>query len=141
MSCVAGAMMVQALAISISTGGSPDGPATGPILNKVETEIIRQTNATRAKYGRPPLVVDQNLLKSARRHARWMTHNRTMRHMSAPVAENIAMGQRSTSQVMQVWMNSPGHRANILNQNYGRIGVAAYRSPDGKTFWCQQFLR
>ena len=141
MSFVAGAMMVQALAISVSTGGSADGRATEPSLNKVETAIIQQTNATRAKYGRPPLVVDQSLLKSARRHARWMTYNRTMRHTSAGVAENIAQGQRSTSQVMQAWMNSAGHRANILNRNYGRIGVAAYRSPDGKTFWCQQFLR
>ncbi len=141
MSFVAGVMMVQAWAISVSTGGIAAGHPAEPTLNKVEAAIIRQTNATRAKYGRPPLVVDQNLLKSARRHARWMTYHRTMRHTSPPVAENVAMGQRSTSQVMQVWMNSSGHRANILNRNYGRIGVAAYRSPDGKTFWCQQFLR
>ena len=38
-------------------------------------------------------------------------------------------------------MNSPGHRANILNPGYRRIGVAAYRTPEGTVYWCQQFLQ
>jgi uncharacterized protein YkwD len=38
-------------------------------------------------------------------------------------------------------MNSSGHRANILNPGYRRIGVAAYATPEGTIFWCQQFLQ
>ena len=51
------------------------------------------------------------------------------------------MGQNSPQEALNSWMNSSGHRANILNSGYGRIGVAAYRSSSGTTFWCQQFAR
>ena len=142
--------MVQALATAVPTGGvttsaqvtpKPKSETAAPKLNAVESAIVQQTNTVRARYGRRPLAVDFRLLNSARRHARWMTRHRTLRHTSATVAENIAMGQRSTSQVMRDWMNSSGHRANILNSSYRRIGVAAYRTPDGTIYWCQQFLR
>ncbi len=102
---------------------------------------MQQTNAQRARYGLRPLVIDRFLMNQARRHAAWMTQARTLQHTSAPVAENIAMGQRSSSEAMQSWMNSSGHRANILNSGYTRIGVAAYTTPEGSTYWCQQFLR
>jgi uncharacterized protein YkwD len=62
-----------------------------------------------------------------------------MVHTNRPVAENIAMGQPHSSDVVQAWMNSPGHRANILNFGHRRIGVAAFRSDGGAIFWCQQF--
>jgi uncharacterized protein YkwD len=57
------------------------------------------------------------------------------------VAENIAMGQPHSSDVVRSWMNSSGHRANILNGGHLRIGVAAYRTDNGTIFWCQQFRR
>jgi len=52
---------------------------------------------------------------------------------------DIAMGQRSSGEVVQSWMNSSGHRANILNRGHRRIGVAAYTTSGGTTYWCQQF--
>ena len=64
-----------------------------------------------------------------------------MVHTSDPVAENIAMGQPHSSDVVRCWMNSSGHRANILNSGHGRIGVAAFRTDNGTIFWCQQFRR
>jgi uncharacterized protein YkwD len=64
-----------------------------------------------------------------------------MVHTSAAVAENIAMGQRNSAEVLNAWMNSSGHRANILNPGHTRIGVAAYTTPGGTIYWCQQFLR
>ncbi len=91
--------------------------------------------------GLRPLMLDLRLLFSARRHAQWMSHNHVMQHTSAPVAENIAMGQNSPQEALNSWMNSSGHRANILNSGYTKIGVAAYRSSNGTTFWCQQFAR
>jgi uncharacterized protein YkwD len=106
----------------------------------VEQRLIERTNAVRARYGLPQLVVDSGLVQAARRHAIWMVRIRRLQHTSALVAENIAMGQTSSAQVVQDWMNSPGHRANILNPSHRRIGVAAFRGPNGTIFWCQQFL-
>ena len=144
MNFVVGTLLVQTLTVAApSDEAQPQvaKPVASFALNKVESEILRQTNATRARYGRAPLTMDKSLVRSARSHAIWMTRNRSLRHTSAPVAENIAMGQHSVSQVVQDWMNSPGHRANMLDATFSRIGVAAYRTRDGMIFWCQQFLR
>lgn len=117
--------------------------ATQPALelHPIETDIVAWTNAQRKHYGLAPLVVDPYLVNSARRQAAWMTNTRNLRHTNMPVAENIAMGQPTTSQVVGDWMNSPGHRANILNPSHTRIGAAAYTAPDGTVYWCQQFLQ
>ncbi len=122
----------------IAADKSTDDPKDG--LIEVEKQIVEQTNTQRARYGLPPLAVDRNLIQTARSHAAWMTNNRTLQHTTKPVGENIAMGQRSTDEAVGAWMASPGHRANILNNSYKRIGVAAYRTPDGTIYWCQQFL-
>ena len=108
-------------------------------LHPIEQMIVEATNAQRAQYGLAPLVADRTLVKSARAHAIWMTQNQTMQHTSQPVAENIAMGQPDCPSVIAAWMNSPGHRANILNPSYRRMGAAAYQMPGGAVFWCQQF--
>ena len=112
-----------------------------PDLHAIEARIIERTNAQRTRHGLRPLVVDHGLLRSARQHAAWMTNSRSMTHTTRPVGENIAMGQRSSVEVVDTWMNSSGHRANILNAGYTRIGVAAYATPEGTIYWCQQFLR
>ena len=116
-------------------------PAQQLALHSVEMGVIENTNRQRARYGLRPLRVDFGLVRSARRHTQWMTRNHVLQHTSAGVAENIAMGQSSPTDVLNAWMNSDGHRANILNAGYTRIGVAAYRTPQGTIFWCQQFLR
>jgi len=110
-----------------------------PALFEIEQKVVDETNAQRARYGLPPLVVDQRLVQSARTHTTWMTRSRSLQHTSRPVAENIAMGQRSAPEVLNSWMNSSGHRANILNRGHRRIGVSAYRTPEGTVYWCQQF--
>lgn len=117
-----------------------DSAKDGQKLIEVEKQMMEQINAQRAKYGLPPLAVDQSLEKTARSHAVWMTNNRSLQHTNANVGENIAMGQRTTGEAVNDWMNSPGHRANILNSSYKRTGVAAYQTPDGTVYWCQQFL-
>jgi uncharacterized protein YkwD len=50
-------------------------------------------------------------------------------------AENVAAGQTTPAEVMSAWMNSPGHRANILNGNMVNIGVAAAVGANGVTYW------
>ena len=110
-----------------------------PALHDIERRLIEQTNAMRAQYGLHPLATDMGLVHSARRHTAWMTNSRTLQHSTAMVAENIAMGQRSVAEAINSWMSSSGHRANMLHGSYHRLGVSAYRTPDGTIYWCQQF--
>jgi uncharacterized YkwD family protein len=53
--------------------------------------------------------------------------------------ENIAMGQTTPAQVMEGWMNSSGHRANILNSSYTKIGVGTVQNSSGRYYWTQHF--
>jgi uncharacterized protein YkwD len=53
--------------------------------------------------------------------------------------ENIAAGQTSPDQVMTSWMNSSGHRANILNSSFGHIGVGIVKNSAGTIYWTQDF--
>jgi uncharacterized protein YkwD len=111
-----------------------------PELHPLESAVIERTNNERTRRGLRPLALDFGLLTSARRHAAWMTQRRSLQHTNQPVAENIAMGQNSSVEVVSDWMSSPGHRANILNASYSRIGVAAYTASNGQVYWCQQFM-
>lgn len=154
----AGVAGVCLLVCDISRAGEADSQAVGektakeakesvkPVrklfkLLAIEKNIVRFTNERRKQHGLPPLEVDENLVKSARNHAIWMASNRRLQHTSRPVAENIAMGYSSSPAVVEGWMNSSGHRANILSGGHRRIGIAAYEAHDGTIYWCQQFLR
>jgi uncharacterized protein YkwD len=137
-------MFVQLFTISMAlllTGTGPHSQAVEFGLHPLERDVIEQTNARRAQLGLAPLVVDSGLVATAREHTAWMTNSQTLVHTTRAVSENIAMGQISAPEVVQAWMNSPGHRANILNPEHRRIGVAAYSTPDGTVYWCQQFLQ
>jgi uncharacterized protein YkwD len=108
-------------------------------LLTIEANVVSYTNTERAKYKLPPLEVDKELMQSAREHCSWMTRNRIFSHTRRAVAENIAMGQANSNEAVRAWMNSSGHRANILNPNNCKIGVGAYRTESGTIYWCQQF--
>ena len=110
-------------------------------LLPIEANVISYTNTEREKRGLAPLELDKELMESARDHCSWMTRNRIFTHTRRAVAENIAMGQANSSQAVRAWMNSSGHRANILNPNHRRIGVGAFRTESGTIYWCQQFRR
>jgi uncharacterized protein YkwD len=129
------------LAMEVSAGSAPKPPVELKTANlqPVEQSILERTNAERVRYGLAPLAIDPNLENTARAQAAWMTNNRIMQHGNWGVAENIAMGQQSAEEALGSWMASSGHRANILNPGYRRIGVAAYTAPDGSCYWCQQF--
>ena len=130
----------QTKAIPVSTSAVKT-PVAKPeqTLSGFEAEVVAQTNAQRARYGLHPLAIDPNLLGSARQHCQWMASAHSMTHTSAGVAENIAMGQSSPAEALNSWMNSSGHRANILGGGYSTIGVAAFTSSSGQVYWCQQF--
>lgn len=133
------------LGVQAALGQSPSNqPAAAPAkfeLLPIERQIVELTNAERAKAGLPAYAVDPELMRSARAHCTWMAQNQRLQHTTANVAENIAMGQPDAAGAIQSWLNSPMHRANMLNAQYKRMGAAAYRTGQGgQVFWCQQFL-
>lgn len=125
--------------LSMAVAGEPTlADGTCSVLTSGESQIVEQTNSARAESGLPTLVIDCRLMGSARRHAQRMAKATSMYHSSG-VAENIAAGQAFASEAVVTWLRSPGHRANMLNRNYRRIGVAGFIGPDGKAYWVQQF--
>jgi len=122
------------------TATSEPGAVTTPLPSSVQLKVVALTNANRAKYGIGPLTPDALLMRAAQAHAEDMERNgyfdhtdqkggnpsdrtRAVGYPRAAIAENIAMGQRDAAEVMNSWMQSPGHRANLLNRDYRAIGV------------------
>ena len=131
-------ILASVAALSLAPASAP--AIADPQLHAVEQAVIQRMNAERTKNGLRALVTDMWLVRSARRHTAWMANNHNLIHTTAAVGENIAMGQTTSPEVVRDWMNSPGHRANILNGGYTRVGAAAYSAPDGTIYWCLQFL-
>lgn len=107
-------------------------------------------NQERAKAGAAPLTLDMELSANASVRAREIVtkfdHTRPdgskfSTAVTIPyrtVGENIAWGQKSPEAVMDSWMNSPGHKSNILKSGYTKIGVGVYES-GGRLYWVQLF--
>ncbi|MFI6743031.1 CAP domain-containing protein [Nonomuraea sp. NPDC050451] len=130
--------------------------ATTSVGTALEKEVVRLTNAERAKGGCDPLKHDARLRRAAFGHSADMAKNDYFDHDSqdgrdmvdriratgfsgSTLAENIAMGQRSAAEVVRGWMNSDGHRRNIMNCSYTLIGVGAAKDAQGQIYWTQDF--
>jgi hypothetical protein len=116
-----------------------------------EQQVVELTNEERAQNGLPPLKENTELNYAADQYAEQMSESGVLSHTgpdgSQPwdraeavgyeaqtMGENIAAGQKTPEQVVADWMNSPGHRANILNPKYTEIGVGY-----DDNFWVQNF--
>lgn len=123
-------------------------------LKNFESQVITLTNQERSKQGLTPLKADWELSRVARHKSEDMAVNKYFSHQSPKygspfdmmkqfginyrsAGENIAQGQRSPEEVVQSWMNSSGHRANILSTTFTHIGVGY--SQNGN-LWTQQFI-
>lgn len=141
-------------------------PTTRPAATNPETNgsgsnqsymerIVELVNQERAREGLSPLTVNKSAeaaaLVRARETETSFSHTRpngssfstalTEQGVSYRTAgENIAWGQKTPEQVMQGWMNSPGHRANIMSSKFTSIGVGYYRSASGTNYWTQLFI-
>jgi uncharacterized protein YkwD len=120
--------------------------------DQVADDVVDLVNTERAKSGCDPLVVDPKLVRAAQEHSADMAERDYFDHTTpegltfadrivnagypTPGAENIAVGQQNADQVMQGWMDSEGHRANILNCDLKTIGVGFVQ--DGM-YWTQDF--
>ncbi|MDR4887764.1 CAP domain-containing protein [Fredinandcohnia sp. QZ13] len=122
-------------------------------LSQFEQEVVTLTNKERAKNGLQPLKIDLKLSEVARTKSSDMKKNGYFSHTSPTygspfdmmkqfgiqyraAGENIAKGQRSPQEVVNAWMNSEGHRKNILSSNFTHIGVGHVEG----NYWTQMFI-
>jgi uncharacterized protein YkwD len=109
-----------------------------PVGSPYEIEVARLVNLERAARGLQPLKISGRLMLDARGWSQNQASRRRMYHSRMGYGENVAYGQSSPREVMTAWMNSRGHRNNILNSRYTTIGVGAVTN--GRTiYWTQVF--
>lgn len=123
---------------------------TGENVYSEAFKIVDLINAQRKGNGLPAVKMDKGLLDAAMLRAAecavYYSHTRPNGTQCFTVlpsdggssGENIAAGQQNAEYVMESWMNSPGHRANILNESFSSVGVGAFLH-DGIYTWVQLF--
>jgi uncharacterized YkwD family protein/spore coat assembly protein SafA len=126
-------------------------------VKSIENQVIQLTNQERAKNGLTAFTPDWELSRVARYKANDMRDKNYFSHTSPTygspfammksfgisyrfAAENIAAGQTTPASVMQSWMNSSGHRANILGTRSNRIGVGYAQGGSKRHYWVQMFI-
>ncbi len=132
---------------------APQEPGTSTEGKSYAWQVVELVNAERAKEGLAPLTIDEKIADAAAIRAREIPRNfshtrpdgtsfsTALKEAGAVyrrAGENIAWGQKTPAEVVKAWMNSTGHRANIMSKNYSRIGVAYYQE-GGKAYWVQLF--
>lgn len=139
---------------SNSNGNSQGTGQTTTTEDSYVDEVIRIVNEERAKQGLQPLKKNNDLCKMAGIRATETTslfsHTRpngescftilkeyNISYMT--VGENIATGQQTPAEVMNAWMNSQGHRENIMNSSFGQIGVGVVKGGSYGIYWVQMF--
>lgn len=133
-----------------------DSARTGT-TSALETAVFNLVNQERTKAGLQPLTMSDKLVSLAEMKAQDMAQKNYFSHTSPTygspfemlqkygvsyrsAGENIAAGQTTAEAVMQDWMNSSGHRANILNSSYTEIGVGYFAGGNYRTEWVQLFI-
>ena len=141
-------------------------PAPAPVENNntgvsssnlsYEQKVVELVNVERQKAGLPALKMDSALSNVARAKSKDMAVNNYFAHQSPTYGsagdmlrqygiswrawgENIAAGQSTPEIVVNAWMNSAGHRANILSSNFSKIGVGYVTNSSGRAYWTQIF--
>jgi|GEM_PF-732061 len=129
-------------------------PEADESLSAYEQEVVELTNTEREKQGLSPLKANTELSHVAREKSNDMANNNYFDHNSPQygspfdmmkefgvtyrtAGENIARGQQTPEEVVDGWMNSEGHRANILNGDFTEIGVGFVEKGN---HWTQQFI-
>lgn len=138
----------------INVGEKIEVPSVDQSVDSYETEVIRLVNEIRKNYGLSELTANWELSRVARYKSQDMHDKKYFSHTSPTygspfnmmksfgityrtAGENIAMGYRTPQAVVDGWMNSSGHRANILNSSFKQIGVGYVA--DGN-YWTQMFI-
>ncbi len=129
------------------------GSTSNTNQNDFASQVIKLVNQERAKAGLSAFTTNAPLTAAANKRAQEIvqsfSHTRPDGSSSFTAlkdykvsyntaGENIAYGQKTPQEVVTGWMNSPGHRANILNKNFNKIGVGVYQV-NGTYYWTQEF--
>ncbi|MBQ6686575.1 MAG: hypothetical protein IJM99_10760 [Firmicutes bacterium] len=124
----------------------------------IAAEMLMQVNQQRRSAGRSELSLSQELTKVAQAKAEDMRDQGYFGHTSPTfgtpfemmdafgieyrsAGENIAKGQKTVALVMDGWMNSSGHKENILNEDFTQLGVGYCTDKQGNTYWVQMFIQ
>lgn len=133
------------------------GVASSTAIDKIDAaayakEVIEFTNKERKKVGASLLKIDDDLMKAAQTRAKELVENYSHTRPNgdpstdmvvnagySKAGENAARYQTSAQNVVTAWMNSRGHKANLLRSSFTHIGVGCYQTPDGTLYWVQLF--
>ena len=146
----------RATPLRIKPTTRPAPPPDPPGNPSYEDTVLTLVNQERAKAGCRAVTRDSRLAKAARAHSADMAARNYFDHTTpegvtfdkriiqagyrySRAAENIALGQSSPASVMKGWMNSKGHRDNILNCALTNLGVGLAHSTGGRPYWTQDF--
>ena len=123
--------------------------ASTPSLANATTEVRALHNKARKAKKVRQLSSQSCLQSAALAHAKRQAAQKRMFHQSLKpllkkcklrmVGENVAVGQRTSQAVHTAWMNSPGHKKNILQKKYNRVGIAVVRDSNGRPYWAAVF--
>ncbi|EDU36798.1 CAP domain-containing protein [Clostridium sporogenes] len=140
-----------------TTATKPSATKPDSSVAALEKEVVTLVNAERAKAGLPALKANAELSNVARLKSQDMIDKNYFSHTSptygspfdmmkkfgikySAAGENIASGYPTAKAVVDGWMNSPGHRANILSKSFTEIGVGLAKSSNGTSYWTQMFI-
>jgi uncharacterized protein YkwD len=148
----------QRVAARAAVGDCTPGANWGTVRGDLAGQVVAMVNQHRTSLGLPGLADSAALTASAVWKARHMAFYGYMDHNdpAPPVArsvgdrmaacgytagwgENIAYGQSSAASVMQSWLSSPGHKANIERSSFRAIGVGVAAAANGRLYWTQAF--
>ena len=157
---LASAALVAGCAVPVGSPPSSPPATSAGRLGATESRIFDLINAQRRHEGLPSLVYNPQLDRMAKIQAQNMAQFQKMAHVlphaTLPtladrahyvgypfgrLAENVALGYPNAETVVQGWMASKGHRANILNQDVVETGIGIARSSAGGLYYCQVFGR
>lgn len=133
-------------------------PAPAPAPSGAVQQVVDITNARRAEHGLPALSHNAVLTNAAQAHSADQAAANTMGHAGTDGSnpgdritragyrfsawgENVAAGYGDGASVMDGWMNSAGHRANILSGNFTEIGIGLAHSANGTPYWTMELAR
>merc|ERR1712176_549815 len=150
--------VAQPVSAPITVPGGWGPPVTAPVASgsSILNEMLNAVNAERSKQGLSPFCYNQKLINAAQMHSDDMASKVFLSHFgsdgSSPpqrmtnagfqynyYAENVAYGQQTVQDVMTAWMNSAGHRANILSSSSKYFGLGLTYSANNVPYWTQKF--
>lgn len=140
--------ILLAFLLLLSAGCAKKVSSSGNWESISKLNLFTEHNIQREKYHLASFQMNLDLDFSAQKHAQWMAARNKLTHQGfenrvegkwMTMGENIAWNQVTEAQVVEDWMNSSGHRANILNKSFVKIGFGYAEASDGSLYWCVIF--